>query len=88
VALLGDASEEDVVANGIRRNLRVWSGGGTEEAERGAEQAEVAVGEDDRVEGAGVTWNGTEADGGGGEARGGKGGDEASEEASGRGGGK
>lgn len=68
MALLGDASEEDVVANGIRRNLRVWSGGGTEEAERGAEQAEVAVGEDDRVEGAGVTWNGAEADGGGGEA--------------------
>lgn len=86
MALLGEASEEYVVANGINRNLRLGRGGGTQEAQCGAEQAEVAVGEDDRVECVGVNWKGAEADCGGGEARGGKGRDEAAEEASRRGG--
>jgi hypothetical protein len=66
----------------------VGCGGGTQEAQRGAEQAEVAVGEDDRVEGVGVTWKGAETYGGGGEAGGGKGGDKAAEEVRGRGGGE
>lgn len=81
MALLGEASEEDVVADGVRRDLRLGPRGGTEQAQRGAERAEAAVGEDDGVEGEGVTWDGAEADGGGGEARGGEGGDEAAEEA-------
>jgi len=75
VALLGEASEEDVVADGVSRDLRLGPRGGTEQAQRGAERGEAAVGEDDGVEGEGITWDGAEADGGGGEARGGEGGE-------------
>lgn len=90
MALLGEGSEEDVVAVGVSRDLRLRLGprGGTEQAQRGTERAEATVGEDDGVEGEGVTWDGAEADGGGGEARGGEGGDEAAEEACGRRGGE
>lgn len=84
MSLLGEASEEDVVADGVGRDLRLGPRGGTEHAKRGPECVEAAVGEDDGVEGERVTWDGAEAGGGGDEARGGERGDEAAEEAGGR----